>query len=190
MPRTRSANTEATATRVSLFAYRALPRALRRDPELVFVTTHLVGAKTRFLPFKQGRFGGAGNPPVPPTREGYATSYPGEETWARDSVLDLEASVNPAQSGWDGTSEIPINGFALGSLDDRNVELGLKVHPERGPSAKVAPKAHASLRRDCALATKDRSDSIGRHPDGEGQLVRGHAPRLQLGAQDTSGMRS
>ena len=59
------------------------------DPDLVFVTTHLQGAKTRFLPFNQGKFGGAGNPPVPPTKKGYATAYLWEETWARDSVLDL-----------------------------------------------------------------------------------------------------
>ena len=59
------------------------------DTELVYVTTHLAGPKTRFLPFNRGRFGGAGNPPVPPTREGYATAYLWEETWARDSVLDL-----------------------------------------------------------------------------------------------------
>src|SRR2546427_11661085 len=43
----------------------------------------------RSLPFNQGKFGGAGNPPVPPTRKGYATDYLWEETWARDSVLDL-----------------------------------------------------------------------------------------------------
>jgi type I restriction enzyme, R subunit len=49
----------------------------------------LPGARTRFLPFNQGRFGGAGNPPVPPTRDGYATAYLWNETWARDSVLDL-----------------------------------------------------------------------------------------------------
>ncbi len=59
------------------------------DPHLVYVTTHLNGAKTRFLPFNQGRFGGAGNPPVPPTQTGYATAYLWKETWARDSVLDL-----------------------------------------------------------------------------------------------------
>ena len=59
------------------------------DTDLVYVTTHLTGAKTRFLPFNRGKFGGAGNPPVPPTRSGYATSYLWEETWARDSVLDL-----------------------------------------------------------------------------------------------------
>ncbi|WP_396216370.1 RNA-binding domain-containing protein [Gemmatimonas sp.] len=59
------------------------------DPELAFVTTQLAGAKTRFLPFNQGKFGGAGNPPVSPTRGGYATAYLWEEAWARDSVLDL-----------------------------------------------------------------------------------------------------
>jgi len=59
------------------------------DSDLVYVTTQLAGPRTRFLPFNQGKFGGAGNPPVPPTRNGYATGYLWEETWARDSVLDL-----------------------------------------------------------------------------------------------------
>jgi type I restriction enzyme R subunit len=59
------------------------------DPDLVYVTTRLAGPKTCFLPFNQGKFGGAGNPPVPPTRTGYSTTYLWEETWARDSVLDL-----------------------------------------------------------------------------------------------------
>ena len=59
------------------------------DPELVFVTTRLEGARTRFLPFNQGRFGGAGNPPVPPTRAGFATAYLWEDTWSRDTVLEL-----------------------------------------------------------------------------------------------------
>ena len=59
------------------------------DPELVFVTTHLSGPGTRFLPFNQGRFGGAGNSPIPPTRPGFPTDYLWEQIWARDSVLDL-----------------------------------------------------------------------------------------------------
>jgi type I restriction enzyme R subunit len=59
------------------------------DPSLVYVTTRLAGRKTRFLPFNQGWDRGAGNPPIPPTRKGYATSYLWEEVWARDSVLDL-----------------------------------------------------------------------------------------------------
>ena len=59
------------------------------DPDLVYVTTGLEGPKTRFLPFNQGKFGGAGNPPVPPTQSGYPTDYLWNEVWARDSVLDL-----------------------------------------------------------------------------------------------------
>lgn len=56
------------------------------DTELVYVTTHLQGAKTAFLPFNKGKFGGAGNPPV---MEGYATAYLWEGIWTRASVLDL-----------------------------------------------------------------------------------------------------
>ena len=59
------------------------------DPNLVYVATKLERGRTRFLPFNQGQDGGAGNPSVPPTRRGYPTSYLWEETWARDSVLDL-----------------------------------------------------------------------------------------------------
>ncbi len=59
------------------------------DTDLVYVTTRLDGAGTRFLPFNKGKYGGAGNPPVPPTQAGYATSYLWEETWACGSVLEL-----------------------------------------------------------------------------------------------------
>jgi len=59
------------------------------DPNLVYVTTHLRGEKTSFLPFNRGWDRGAGNPPVPPTQSGYATSYLWETIWSRDSVLDL-----------------------------------------------------------------------------------------------------
>jgi type I restriction enzyme, R subunit len=72
-----------------LFAYGRCLAHFAVDPDLVYVTTRLTGPKTRFLPFNQGKFGGAGNPPVPLTRKGYATGYLWEETWARDSVLDL-----------------------------------------------------------------------------------------------------
>ena len=77
--------------REPLFAYGRCLAHFAVDPELVFVTTRLAGAKTRFLPFNRGRFGGAGNPPVPPTQSerGFATSYLWERIWARDSVLDL-----------------------------------------------------------------------------------------------------
>jgi type I restriction enzyme R subunit len=59
------------------------------DTEYVYVASELAGPKTVFLPFNQGHNGGAGNPSVPPTRKGYATSYLWEYAWARDSVLDL-----------------------------------------------------------------------------------------------------
>ena len=75
--------------RESLFTYGRCLAHFAVDPDLVYVTTHLAGPQTRFLPFNKGKFGGAGNPPVPPTQSGYATSYLWEETWTRDSVLDL-----------------------------------------------------------------------------------------------------
>ncbi len=75
--------------REPLFGYGRCLAHFAVDPEQVFVTTQLAGPKTRFLPFNRGRFGGAGNPPVPPTREGYATDYLWERIWARDSALDL-----------------------------------------------------------------------------------------------------
>ncbi len=76
--------------REPLFGYGRCLAHFAVDPEQVFVTTELAAAKTRFLPFNQGRFGGAGNPPVPPTQEGgFPTQYLWEQVWARDSVLDL-----------------------------------------------------------------------------------------------------
>ena len=56
------------------------------DPELIFMTTHLQGVKTEFLPFNKGRDGGAGNPPSMTT---YATAYLWENIWAKDSILNL-----------------------------------------------------------------------------------------------------
>lgn len=75
--------------REPLFAYGRCLAHFAVDPDLVFVTTHLRGKHTRFLPFNKGRYGGAGNPPVPPTQPGYATDYLWERIWTRDSVLDL-----------------------------------------------------------------------------------------------------
>jgi type I restriction enzyme R subunit len=75
--------------REPLFAYGRCLAHFAVDPDLVYVTTQLAGPKTRFLPFNKGKFGGAGNPPVPPTQKGYATAYLWEKIWARDSVLDL-----------------------------------------------------------------------------------------------------
>ena len=75
--------------REPLFAYGRCLAHFAVDPDQVFVTTQLAGPKTRFLPFNQGRFGGAGNPPIPPTRAGYSTDYLWDRIWARDSILDL-----------------------------------------------------------------------------------------------------
>ena len=75
--------------REPLFGYGRCLAHFAVDPEQVFVTTALAGPKTLFLPFNQGRFGGAGNPPVPPTRTGFPTDYLWDRIWARDSILDL-----------------------------------------------------------------------------------------------------
>lgn len=56
------------------------------DLDLVYMTTHLQGSKTAFLPFNQGRNGGAGNPP---RLNGFPIAYLWEKIWARDSVLNL-----------------------------------------------------------------------------------------------------
>jgi type I restriction enzyme R subunit len=57
------------------------------DPALVFMTTRLQGATTRFLPFNKGTAdGGAGNPP---SSVGHRTAYLWEEVWQRDNWLDL-----------------------------------------------------------------------------------------------------
>ncbi len=75
--------------REPLLAFRRCLAHFAVDPDLVYMATRLEGEKTRFLPFNRGKFGGAGNPPVSPTRRGYATSYLWEGIWARDSVLEL-----------------------------------------------------------------------------------------------------
>lgn len=75
--------------REPLFAYGRCLAHFAVDPDLVYVSTKLAGAKTLFLPFNKGKFGGAGNEPVSPTQKGYSTAYLWQETWTRDSVLDL-----------------------------------------------------------------------------------------------------
>ena len=69
-----------------LFAFGRCLAHFAVDPDLVYMTTHLQGPETRFLPFNLGRNGGAGNPP---NWQDYATSYLWKEVWARDSLLDL-----------------------------------------------------------------------------------------------------
>jgi type I restriction enzyme R subunit len=75
--------------REPLFAFRRCLAHFAVDPNLVYFTTRLDRGKTRFYPFNQGKYGGAGNPPVSPTETGYATSYLWDRIWARDSVLNL-----------------------------------------------------------------------------------------------------
>ncbi|MGW6625397.1 type I restriction endonuclease subunit R [Nocardia sp. NPDC055002] len=63
------------------------------DPDLVFVTTQLRGAKTVFLPFNTGsegpgNAGGKGNPPASEPGK-HATSYLWEQVWQRDAWMDL-----------------------------------------------------------------------------------------------------
>lgn len=65
-----------------LFAFRRCLAHFAVDPDLVYVTTRLGGGSTRFLPFNQGKFGGAGNPPRSPIEGGYATDYLWKEVWA------------------------------------------------------------------------------------------------------------
>ena len=57
------------------------------DTDLVYMTTHLRGKATHFLPFNKGHDGGAGNPPS----YSYKTSYLWEEVWERHSWLDILA---------------------------------------------------------------------------------------------------
>ncbi len=56
------------------------------DTDLVYMTTHLRGTDTQFLPFNKGRDGGAGNPSNP---DGFSTAYLWEEIWQRDTLLDI-----------------------------------------------------------------------------------------------------
>ncbi|MFC4562848.1 type I restriction endonuclease subunit R [Nocardiopsis mangrovi] len=75
-----------------IFSHRSIAN-FAVDPDLVFVTTRLRGAKTQFLPFNTGSQGpgwpgGAGNP-KPSAYGTYATSYLWEEIWQRDNWLDL-----------------------------------------------------------------------------------------------------
>ena len=58
------------------------------DGDSVYMTTHLKGQNTYFLPFNRGEKGGAGNPTNP---HGYASSYLWEEILAPASLLELIA---------------------------------------------------------------------------------------------------
>lgn len=56
------------------------------DTDLAFMTTHLRGGRTIFLPFNQGHEKGSGNPPNP---AGFRTVYLWEQVWQKDSLLDI-----------------------------------------------------------------------------------------------------
>ena len=72
--------------REPLFAFGRCLAHFAVDPDLEYMTSHLEGAKTVFLPFNQGRNYGAGNPP---SWKGFATAYLWEHIWTRASVLNL-----------------------------------------------------------------------------------------------------
>lgn len=72
--------------REPLFAFGRCLAYFAVDPDQVYVTTHLQGKQTRFLPFNQGRNGGAGNLP---SAWNFSTAYLWEKMWSKDSVLDL-----------------------------------------------------------------------------------------------------
>lgn len=56
------------------------------DPDEIYMTTKLEGARTKYLPFNLGYDRGAGNPPNP---AGYKTSYLWEYIWEKDSWMDI-----------------------------------------------------------------------------------------------------
>jgi len=69
-----------------LFRFKRCLAHFAVDNDLVYVTTELAGAKTQFLPFNQGKDGGAGNTPC---KTGYATGYLWQELWQKPRILDL-----------------------------------------------------------------------------------------------------
>jgi type I restriction enzyme R subunit len=72
------------------------------DGDSVYMTTHLKGQATYFLPFNRGNNGGAGNPINP---DGYASSYLWEEILAPTSLLELVASFIFVEIDLDDGSE-------------------------------------------------------------------------------------
>ncbi len=72
---------------IFLFKKRALVH-FAVDPDVVYMTTRLLGKETTFLPLNKGNGTGAGNPEV---KAGYKTAYLWEEVWERSSFLDILA---------------------------------------------------------------------------------------------------
>lgn len=71
-----------------LFTFRRCLAHFAVDTDVVYMTTHLQGGSTRFLPFNKGFNGGAGNPDNP---DGFRTSYLWEQIWQKDSLLEIIA---------------------------------------------------------------------------------------------------
>lgn len=56
------------------------------DADECYMTTHLAGKNTRYLPFNLGYNNGAGNPL---NKDGYKTAYLWEYVWTKDSFMDI-----------------------------------------------------------------------------------------------------
>lgn len=69
-----------------IFAFGRVLAHFAVDPDYVMMTTHVDGPGTVFLPFNQGKNGGAGNPP---SWQGFSTAYLWERIWTQESVLNL-----------------------------------------------------------------------------------------------------
>ena len=72
--------------REKLFKFKRCLSHFTVDPDLIYMSTHLTGKLTEFIPFNKGHNEGAGNPPNP---HGYKISYFLEDTLQKDSILDV-----------------------------------------------------------------------------------------------------
>jgi len=76
--------------REPLFRYGRCLAHFAVDPSSVYMTTHLVGERTRFLPFNRGDPYDPDHPERNPANpRGYDTAYLWEEVWNTESVLDI-----------------------------------------------------------------------------------------------------
>lgn len=71
--------------REPFFAFKRCLVHFAMDEDLVYMTTKLEGAKTRFLPFNKGCDGGAGNP----ESAGFRTEYLWKEILTKESLSDI-----------------------------------------------------------------------------------------------------
>lgn len=73
-----------------LFSYGRCLAHFAVDPNLAYMTTHLKGGKTTFLPFNRGDPYDPEHPEKNPNNpNGYDTAYLWEEAWNAESVLDI-----------------------------------------------------------------------------------------------------